>query len=349
MADSQAMGKGPGWKTVPVPVIVIALLWLVGMSLICLGVLAEMWPHPTPGGTVPGASGATGTTGTTGTTGATGTTGTTQSEQSALAFFCKGNDDKYKDECDCWKRVAAEQGIYYKDGQKSPDLKDDPSCIHFWAPFDLVNRWTLMWGETRLLLIVMICGFIGAMIYAIRSILWYVGHRSLLWSWLAMYIVVPIVGSLMAVVFYLVLRGGLFSPSTPVSSTSPFGFAAIAALVGMFIQQSAEKLKKIFETVMTTAAQGGDTVSDNVTQKPQLPTVTNVTATAGATTITVAGENFTSAAQVLNNGTAIKETKFDNEKQLTGTLDAALKSGDKLSITVKDTAGTSTAVEVSVT
>ncbi|HEY4642030.1 MAG TPA: hypothetical protein VII75_11860 [Thermoanaerobaculia bacterium] len=387
MADSQDMGKGPGWKSVPVPVVVIALVWLVGMSILCLGALAEIWPHPTPAGTPPqsgatgvtgptgasgtaaipkstgptgtsgatgstGASGATGSTGASGTTGTTGSTGSTASTGATVApasfastgaardFYC--SDPDYKPACDCWRRAEAERADY-KDGQ------NDPTCIHLWAPFNIVNRWALLWGETRMLLIVMICGFLGALIYALRSMLWYVGHRSLIWSWLALYIVIPIVGSLMAVVFYLVLRGGLFNPNTPVSSTSPFGFAAIAALVGMFIQQSAEKLKKIFETVMTNASQGGDAVPENAAQKPAVPSVSKVTATAGATTITVAGEAFTDKAQIFNNGTAVKSTKFDNEKQLTGTLDAALKSGDKLSITVKDDAGTSKPVEVSVT
>jgi hypothetical protein len=103
---------------------------------------------------------------------------------------------------------------------------------------------------------------------------------------------------------------------------------------------------KLSITVKDTAGTSTPAVEVTVAAPP---TVSGVTATAGATTITVAGDQFTKAAQVLNNGTAVKSTQFDNVKQLTGTLDAALKTGDKLSITVKDDAGTSTpAVDVTV-
>jgi hypothetical protein len=152
---------------------------------------------------------------------------------------------------------------------------------------------------------------------------------------------------MMAVVFYLVLRGGLFSSNTTVADTSPFGFAGIAALVGMFIQQTAEKLKAVFETLMAKFDSPKESVT---TQKPQVPTVTKVTATAGSADIKVEGDYFTDAAKVLNNGVAAVTTKKSTDaKTLTGTFAVAPKSGDKLSITVADTAGTSKPVEVTVT
>jgi len=232
--------------------------------------------------------------------------------------------------------------MYYKGNEQSAQARNDPSCVYTWVPFNLfgLSGWHVLWGETRLLLIVMICGFLGALIYALRSLFYYVGHRSLLWSWLPMYVVVPIVGSMMAVVFYLVLRGGLFSSTTTVSDTSPFGFAGLAALVGMFIQQSAEKLKAIFETIMAKLVPGGDSV------KPQPPTVRTVTAKAGDTEITIDGDHFTTAATVFNGATELKVTKR-SDTQLTATV-PTLKQGDKLSITVKDTAVTSTPKDITV-
>jgi hypothetical protein len=258
------------------------------------------------------------------------------------------------------------RGIYYK-SDKAVQSKDDPSCVYVWVPFPFnltgVNGWHLLWSETRLLLIVMICGFLGALIYALRSLFYYIGHRSLLWSWLPMYIVVPIVGSMMAVVFYLVLRGGLFSSTTTVADTSPFGFAGIAALVGMFIQQSAEKLKEVFNTILTTPQRGGDAVDTPSTTTTTTttastttassittagaPEVTAVTAKAGSTEITIDGDQFTAAAKVFDGATELTVTK-QSEKQLTASV-AALKAGDKLSITVKDATGTSKATDITVT
>jgi len=364
------MGNGPGEKAVPVWGIVFSLLWLVAVSLVSLAVLAAIWPHPTPSGAAPqqtmtaptgptGNTGATGASAATGTTGATGQTGATGDEIAEARFpraaagasgstaatgqsgatgstglmYCvdcskiSDNDVNAKGECDCWNRVLDQRQRYFIDEGKK--ATNDPSCVYIWG-----MGWMLMWSETRLLLIVMICGFLGAMIYALRSILWYVGHRSLLWSWLATYIVIPIVGALMAVVFYLVLRGGLFSSTTTVADTSPFGFAGIAALVGMFIQQSAEKLKTVFETIMAKLEPGSDSV------KPLPPVVTSVTATAGKTEIMIDGDHFTATSKAFNGTTELTVTKR-SDKQLTATV-PLLKQGDKLSITVTDTAGTST-------
>ena len=49
-------------------------------------------------------------------------------------------------------------------------------------------------------------------------------------------------------------RGGLISPAAGNSAVSPYGFGAVAALVGLFSPQAADKFKKVFETLFTTAA-----------------------------------------------------------------------------------------------
>ena len=53
----------------------------------------------------------------------------------------------------------------------------------------------------------------------------------------------PFAGTALAVVFYLVIRGGFFSPQAGFKQTSPFGFAAFAAMVGMFSEQAVLKFK----------------------------------------------------------------------------------------------------------
>src|SRR5689334_1218515 len=54
----------------------------------------------------------------------------------------------------------------------------------------------------------------------------------------------------MALIFYAVLRGG-FLTGTPadVRVVNPFGAIAVAALVGMFADQAAQKLGEIFDTL----------------------------------------------------------------------------------------------------
>jgi len=269
-----------------------------------------------------------------------------------VAQLCE--EPEVKEECKCLRRVGVMQGLYSKEGEKNLQSRNDPSCIYLWVPFNLfgLSGWHVMWDETRLLLIVILCGFLGAMIYALRSIFWYIGHRMLVWSWLAMYIVIPIVGSMMAVVFYLVFRGGLFSPQTTVSQTSPFGFAAIAALVGMFIQQSAEKLKQIFETMMAKAEQGADSVTPSGGAKPTLDKPADPKYGADAI-LALTGTNLTGGkanATVAGKTTELVTTVTDAQ-HATATLPGTLipNAGDKVDLTFKTAAGTSAPVTLTAT
>lgn len=144
------------------------------------------------------------------------------------------------------------------------------SLVQFWPPpsstegLGSISPVTyLLWtfsisDETRLLLIVALAGALGGLVHALRSFYWYVGNRVLVWSWFAMYILLPFVGTTLGLIFYLVIRGGFFSPQATVQQTSPFGFAALAGLVGMFSEQAVLKLKQVAETLLTEAAEGED-------------------------------------------------------------------------------------------
>lgn len=115
-------------------------------------------------------------------------------------------------------------------------------------------------SELRLLLIVALSGALGSIVHTLRSFYWYVGNRDLKYSWLPMYFERPFVAATLAIIVYLVIRGGFFSPAATVEETSPFSFAALAALVGMFSGQAALKLKDIAETLFTKPKPGQDSV-----------------------------------------------------------------------------------------
>lgn len=112
--------------------------------------------------------------------------------------------------------------------------------------------------EVRLLLIVALAGALGGLVHALRSLYWYVGHRELVLSWLLMFILLPFVGTTLALVFYFVVRGGFFSPQATIQQTSPFGFAALAGLVGLFSEQAVLKLKEVAEIVLAKPRPGSD-------------------------------------------------------------------------------------------
>lgn len=97
-----------------------------------------------------------------------------------------------------------------------------------------------------------IAGALGSYVHSTTSFSDYVGNRKLVRSWAWWYILRPLIGISLALVLYFVIRAGFFSPSAEVEATSPYGFAAIAGLVGMFSKQATDKLSELFDTLFKT-------------------------------------------------------------------------------------------------
>jgi len=165
-----------------------------------------------------------------------------------------------------------------------------------------------IYPERRLLLLVMLTGALGSLMHALRSLYWYTGNREMVWSWAALYFLLPFTGAILAVIFYLVVRGGFFSPQAPVQFTSPFGFAALSALVGLFSPQATLKLKDVAETIFTKPGAGKDarTQESAPTKGTQTTAtalqVTSVKPNSGQasqdTPIVIAGQGFATGVQV---------------------------------------------------
>jgi len=152
-----------------------------------------------------------------------------------------------------------------------PDSTLDPTCV------TLFGTSFALWAEHRLLAIVVICGALGGLLHGLRSLGWYIGNRALKRSWLPYYVMLPLVGSILALAIYVVLRGGLISPSAAVSDTSAFSIAAVAVLVGMFSTPASLKLQQVAETLFTKAQAGNDAAPQHavaptsVTPTPVVP------------------------------------------------------------------------------
>ena len=106
--------------------------------------------------------------------------------------------------------------------------------------------------ETRYFLIVSVAGALGSYIHLGTSFVDFVGNRRLALSWGWWYILRPFIGSTLALIIYCVLRGGLITGSTGARDLSPFGFAAIAGMAGMFSKQATDKLKEVFDNLFVT-------------------------------------------------------------------------------------------------
>jgi hypothetical protein len=117
-------------------------------------------------------------------------------------------------------------------------------------------KWVFLWTEAtfslevRLILLVLFTGALSASIYGIKSFADYAGEETLTASWCWLYFARPIMGSGLAFIFYLVIRAGfLASTNADVKAINPFGFVAVAALVGMFSDKAILKLGDVFNAL----------------------------------------------------------------------------------------------------
>ena len=198
------------------------------------------------------------------------------------------------------KTVAAEEPSSGASGQVGSDLVGPLGitlicvyliCLSLFLIYGLIQFWPpaavegaqstvpspirfLLWeitvsDEIRLIIIVALTGALGGLVHALRSLYWYVGNRALVLSWLIKYILLPFVGSTLGLVFYFVIRAGFFSPEATIRETSPFGFAALSGLVGMFSEQAVLKLKEMAETLLSRPGRGKDSEPEDKNSKTE--------------------------------------------------------------------------------
>ncbi len=238
-------GKGPGGGTVGVIGIVGLITYLVLFTLFLIYALVKVWPVPTPSREgVEETAAAIASPSPTPTP--TGSPSPAQASPSAAQSPSPSPTAKTP--------VTAGQASPSPKPSASPTASpvQEPVTVTFFG-------WQFkVWDEQRLLLLVLLSGALGSILHDLRSVYWYVGNRSLVKSWLAMFIVLPFAGATLALIFYLVVRGGFFSPQSSFKETSPFGFAAFAALIGMFSPQAVLKLKEVAETLLTKPGAGAN-------------------------------------------------------------------------------------------
>jgi IPT/TIG domain-containing protein len=182
------------------------------------------------------------------------------------------------------------------------------------AKFSYFNWQLSLTRDQQFFVIVALAGVIGAMLHGLRSLSRYIGERYLFRSWIPYYILLPLVGAILATIVYLVLRAGLLPGASTSSQPDPYGISAIAALVGLFSAQAAEKLKAVFETLFTKVEPGGESVTNIA-----MPTITGFDPEHGppGTSVVISGTNLTSVTSVAFTGAEPLKPKVDSENRLT--------------------------------
>jgi len=114
--------------------------------------------------------------------------------------------------------------------------------------------------------------------------------------------------------FYFVVRGGFFSSQASFETTSPFGFIALSALVGLFSWQAVIKLQNIAETIFVKPDPGENSKPQGSTAPAAASSKAAAGATADATANATAGE---AAADELDGHDEIKSNTTDEELPIT--------------------------------
>jgi len=234
---------GPGASAVGVPGIIAITAYLSLLAIALIYALLVVWPTPTPSREDRPQAGASQSV-------------NTADQITAAEPRSKSEGPQQRPSVPAAISVAA-------NATESGSLQSPIRCSGEPCQVNLFGWNIWIWDEQRLLLIVVLAGALGSLIHALRSVYWYVGNRTLVRSWLGMYLLLPLAGGALGLVFYLVIRGGFFSPQSSFEQTSPFGFAAFAALIGMFSQQAVLKLQSVAETLLTKPEPGEDATPQN--------------------------------------------------------------------------------------
>jgi hypothetical protein len=108
--------------------------------------------------------------------------------------------------------------------------------------------------EANLLALVLLFGALGSFVHVAKSFASFAGNRALAASWLWWYLLQPVAGMALALLFYAGVRGGLFAPGSYSGAVNPYGVAGVSGLVGMFSRQATDKLGEVFGAMFQTAA-----------------------------------------------------------------------------------------------
>ena len=111
--------------------------------------------------------------------------------------------------------------------------------------------WTVS-PEQRILLCVAFCGLLGGsirMLLRIRGDFTSPQVGSLYVPW---YFLTPPIGAILAVAFYLVVRGGFLASGTSAQDVNLFAFGGTGVLVGMFAEAATDRLEGAFTSAFST-------------------------------------------------------------------------------------------------
>lgn len=108
--------------------------------------------------------------------------------------------------------------------------------------------------DVNLLALVLLFGALGSFVHVAKSFASFAGNRALVASWFWWYLLQPVAGMALALLFYAGVRCGLFAPGSNSGAVNAYGIAAVSGLVGMFTKQATDKLGEVFGAMFRSGA-----------------------------------------------------------------------------------------------
>jgi hypothetical protein len=108
--------------------------------------------------------------------------------------------------------------------------------------------------ERSYLVLTLLFGMLGGSAHGLGSLMGFRGQRRLFRSWTLWYFALPLLGGIMAFIFYVAIRAGLL-PTNATSSMNLYGVGGISVLVGLFTDDATNKLGEVFRTMFRTGGQ----------------------------------------------------------------------------------------------
>ncbi len=117
-------------------------------------------------------------------------------------------------------------------------------------------------AETTLVFVMMFAGIMGACVFSLFAISHHLGaDKDFDKTWQAWYLLRPIIGGGLALIFYFLLRGGVLSIGANLNSLNLVGLAAVSGLVGMFAEHAMHKLQDLADTLFGAAPENAQTTA----------------------------------------------------------------------------------------
>jgi len=141
-----------------------------------------------------------------------------------------------------------------KKGNENGKGNEDGKKYQWSEKTNLIFKCTIPF-ELRMILLVLLAGALGSYIHMATSFSYFIGVKKFEMTWYWWYWLRLPIGAVLALIFSMLVQGGIFVIPASGSEANPVSVIGLAGLIGMFSRQAIEKLRDIFDTVFSSTEQ----------------------------------------------------------------------------------------------